>query len=132
MALEPIRKKDYDMADVFPHLDYKPTMPRKLDRGIGIIGTGGIVNYAHLPAYKRAGFKVAGVTDRNLESAEKTARDHGIDNVHPNVDELLKDTQIDILDIAVYPGAQAEIVEKAVGMGKHMLCQKPFADEFSK
>jgi predicted dehydrogenase len=120
------------MADVFPHLDYKPTMPRNLDRGIGIIGAGGIVNYAHLPAYKRAGFKVAGVTDRNPEAAEKTARDHGIKKVHANVDDLLKDPQIEIVDIAVYPAAPAEIVEKAASAGKHMLCQKPFADEFSK
>ena len=120
------------MADVFPQLDYKPTLPRNLERGIGIIGAGGIVNYAHLPAYKRAGFKVAGVTDRNLEAAEKTARDHGIPKVHANVDDLLKDPQIEIVDIAVYPAAQAEIVEKAAAAGKHMLCQKPFADEFSK
>ena len=120
------------MADVFPQLDYKPTLPRNLERGIGIIGAGGIVNYAHLPAYKRAGFKVAGVTDKNLEAAEKTARDHGIPKVHANVDDLLKDPQIEIVDIAVYPAAQAEIVEKAAAAGKHMLCQKPFADEFSK
>jgi hypothetical protein len=42
----------------YPNLDYKPKMPRCTDRGIGIIGAGGIVNYAHLPAYKKAGFKV--------------------------------------------------------------------------
>ncbi len=120
------------MADVFPQLDYKPTLPRNLERGIGIIGAGGIVNYAHLPAYRRAGFKVAAVTDRNLEAAGKTARDQGIPKVHANIDELLKDPQIEIVDIAVYPAAQAEIVEKAAAAGKHMLCQKPFADEFSK
>src|SRR4029077_1448283 len=130
--LDPIRKEDCDMADVFPQLDYKPTLPRNLERGIGIIGAGGIVNYARLPAYKRAGFKVAGVTDKNLEAAEKTARDHGIPKVHANVDDLLKDPQIEIVDIAVYRAAKAEIVEKAAAAGKHMLCQKPFADEFSK
>lgn len=124
--------KEGRVAEVFPHLDYKPTMPRKVDRGIGIIGAGGIVNYAHLPAYKRAGFKVVAVTDRNLEAAEKTAREHGILEVHANIDELLKDPQIEIVDIAVYPAAQTEIVAKAAAAGKHMLCQKPFADEFSK
>ena len=62
------------MTDAFPHLDYKPKLPRNLGEGIGIIGTGGIVNYAHLPAYKKAGFKVVGVTDKNRAQAEKTAR----------------------------------------------------------
>lgn len=58
------------MTDAFPHLDYKPTMPRRLDHAIGIIGAGGIVNYAHLPAYKKAGFKV--VADHLLRSGENT------------------------------------------------------------
>src|SRR3984893_2290176 len=120
------------MADVFPHLDYKPPIPRHLGLGLEVFRAEGIVNYAHLPADKRAGFKVAGVTDSNLEAAEKTARDHGIKKVHANVDDMLKDPQIEIVDIAVYPAAQAEIVEKAAAAGKHMLCQKPFADEYSK
>lgn len=120
------------MADVFPHLDYKPKLPRRLDRGIGIVGAGGIVNYAHLPAYKKAGFKVVAITDKNAEAAEKTAREHGIPKVYRGVDELLEDPQVEIVDIAVYPDAQSEIVAKAAAAGKHMLCQKPFADEYSK
>src|SRR5215469_16740082 len=112
------------MADVFPRLDYKPKLPRNLDRGIGIVGAGGIVNYAHLPAYKKAGFKVLAITDQKIEAAEKTAREHGIPNVCASVDELLRNPQVEIVDIAVYPAAQAEIVEKAAGAGKHMLCQK--------
>jgi len=120
------------MPDAFPHLDYKPKLPRRLDRGIGIVGAGGIVNYAHLPAYKRAGFKVVAITDKNREAADKTARDHGIPRVCATVEELLANREVEIVDIAVYPAAQAEIVAKAAAAGKHMLCQKPFADEYSK
>lgn len=120
------------MPEAFPHLDYKPKLPRRLDRGIGIVGAGGIVNYAHLPAYKRAGFKVVAITDKNREAADKTARDHGIPSVSATVEELLANREVEIVDIAVYPAAQAEIVRKAAAAGKHMLCQKPFADEYSK
>jgi len=67
-------KKDAELTDVFPHLDYKPKLPQRMDHGIGIVGAGGIVNYAHLPAYKKAGFKVVGITDRNREQAERTAK----------------------------------------------------------
>ena len=70
------------MPELFPHLDYKPRMPKRLDRGIGIVGAGGIVNYAHLPAYKKAGFRVVGILDKNREQAEKTARQHGIPKVY--------------------------------------------------
>ncbi len=60
------------MTDIFPHLEYKPKLPQRLDHGIGIVGAGGIVNYAHLPAYKKAGFRVVGITDRNREQAERS------------------------------------------------------------
>src|SRR5581483_3836694 len=120
------------MADAFPHLDCKPKMPRSLDHGIGIIGTGGIMNYAHLPAYAKAGFKVIAVTDKNLEQAQRTAKQHNITKIYSSVDELLSDPGIQIVDIAVYPDVQVSLVEKAAKAGKHMLCQKPFADEYAK
>lgn len=120
------------MSDIFPHLDYKPKMPRRIDHRIGIIGTGGIVNYAHLPAYKNAGFKVVGVTDRNREQAERTAKEHGIAKVYDSVTDLLSQPEIEIVDLAIYPAEQVAIVEQATAAGKHVLCQKPFADEYGK
>jgi predicted dehydrogenase len=120
------------MAESFPHLDYTPRLPQRMDRGIGIIGTGGIVNYAHLPAYKSAGFKVVGVTDQRHEQAVRTAKEHGIAHVYSSVDELLQQPEIEIVDIAVYPSVQVNIVEQATAAGKHLLCQKPFADEYMK
>src|SRR5271168_434024 len=101
------------MTEIFPHLDYKPKLPQRMDHGIGIVGAGGIVNYAHLPAYKKAGFKIVGITDRNLEQAERTAKEHGIGKVYAGVDELLRQPDIEIVDIAVYPAEQVAIVEKA-------------------
>ncbi|MGA7922344.1 MAG: Gfo/Idh/MocA family oxidoreductase, partial [Candidatus Acidiferrales bacterium] len=120
------------MTDVFPHLDYKPKMPHNLDHGIAFVGAGGIVNYAHLPAYKKAGFKVVGVTDKNKAQAEKTARDHGIPKVYSTTDELLADPAVGIVDVAVYPDVQVGIVEQVTASKKHLLCQKPFADEYAK
>src|ERR1700675_2840123 len=120
------------MTEVFPHLDYKPKLPRNLDQGIGIIGAGGIVNYAHLPAYKKAGFKVIGVADRDREKAERTPTAHGIERVYASVDDLWREPKVEIVDIAVYPAEQVAIVEQATAVGKHLLCQKPLADEYSK
>ena len=111
-----------EMTDTFPHLEYKPKLPRRLDHGIGIVGAGGIVNYAHLPAYKKAGFRVVGITDRNREQAERTAKEHGIAKVFAGVEELLRQPEVEIVDIAVYPAEQVNIVEQATAAGKHMLC----------
>ncbi|HMD86078.1 MAG TPA: Gfo/Idh/MocA family oxidoreductase [Terriglobia bacterium] len=120
------------MSSAHPDLDFKPELPRRLDHGIGIVGAGGIVNYAHLPAYAQAGFKVVGITDKVRERAEKTACDHKIPKVYDSLEELLSDPEVEIVDIAVYPWETLAIGEQAVRAGKHILCQKPLADEYGK
>ena len=41
----------------------------KVARPIVMIGSGGIVHDAHLPAYRKAGFPVAALVDVNREKA---------------------------------------------------------------
>jgi predicted dehydrogenase len=113
------------MSSTYPDLDFKPEMPQRLDHGIGIVGAGGIVNYAHLPAYAQAGFKVAGITDKSRERAEKAASDHKIPKVYSSLEELVGDPEVEIVDIAVYPWETLAIGEQAIRAGKHVLCQKP-------
>jgi hypothetical protein len=48
---------------------YKPRIPEKTDYGIGIVGCGGIVNYAHLPAYKAHKLNIVACYDINADSA---------------------------------------------------------------
>ena len=120
------------MGEIFPHLDYKPKMPRDLTRGIAIVGAGGIVNYAHLPAYRKSGFRVVGITDRNREAAEKTAKEHR------HSQSLCQPG-----GIAGRPRSgnrrRRRVSRRAAGGGgkshgrrRHLLCQKPFADEYGK
>ena len=113
----------YTISDAIP-------LPPNIDYGIGVIGCGGIVNYAHLPAYRQAGFRVLACYDQNREAAERTAGGHGIPRVADSVDDLLRDPEIAIVDIAVTPWAQAAIAERAIAAGKHLLCQKPLADRY--
>ena len=114
------------MPEIFPHIDYKAKLPKRMNHGIGIVGAGGIVNYGHLPAYKKAGFKVVGITDRNREQAERTAKEHGIGKVYASVDELLRQPEVEIVDIAVYPAEQGGIVEQTTAAGKHFSARSLF------
>ena len=50
--------------------------------------------------------------------------------VYASIDELLADKEVEIVDVAVYPAGQLEIVEKVTAAKRHLLCQKPFADEY--
>ncbi len=108
--------------------DYKPRLPAKTGYGIGIVGCGGIVNYAHLVAYKNNGLNVVACYDVNAEAARKTAETHRIPKVHDTLDALLADAAVEIVDIAVQPWHQRAIAEQALAAGKHVLCQKPLAD----
>ena len=120
------------MSNTHPEFDFKPEMPRRLDHGIGIIGAGGIVNYAHLPAYAQPGFKVVGIIDKARERAEQTAIAHKVAKVYSTLEELLDDPQIEVVDIAVYAWETVGIGEQAVRAGKHILCQKPLSEEYAR
>ena len=110
----------------------RPVLPPKRDYGIGIVGCGGIVNYAHLPAYRAHGLNVRACHDANQQVAERTAAAHDIPVVAADIDALLADETIQILDIAVPPWAQPELALCAIAAGKHLLCQKPLALDYAE
>jgi predicted dehydrogenase len=120
------------MEDPLLDLDYKPHLPPKIDYGIAIVGTGGIVNYAVLPTYTKHGLNVVGCFDANPESAAKTAGAFNLPRVYRDLDEILEDPKVDIVEISVPPWRQLEIVRKVAAAGKHMLCQKPLSDTFAE
>ena len=114
------------------NVEWRPKLPKKMDYGIGSVGCGGIVQYAHMPAYQKAGFKLVGAYDLNKETARKVADDNNIPKVYDSLDDLLADPAVDIVDIAVPAWEQLAIVEEVAQAGKHMLCQKPLAEDFSE
>lgn len=104
------------------------SIPAKLRKGIGIVGAGGIVEYAHLIAYAKAGLEVVGVYDLNQGKAQAMAQKNGF-KAFSTLEDLLADPKVEVVDIAVLPQAQPEIALKALNAGKHLLCQKPLALE---
>lgn len=106
-----------------------PVMPRKRDYKIGIIGAGFIVRNCHLTAYKKAGFNPYGITSLGRKNREEVAQLHGLKKVYENWQELVDDPEIEVIDIAVPPHVQLEIIEY-ICTKKHIkgvLCQKPIA-----
>jgi predicted dehydrogenase len=113
-----------------PDIQWRPKIGKKTDYGIGCVGCGGIVQYAHLPIYKKHGLRVVAAYDINRATAEKVAADFNIPKIHETLEELLADPAVEIVDIAVPPWEQHKVVEKVAAAGKHMLCQKPLSDNF--
>lgn len=96
-----------------------PSKPRP----IVILGSGGIVRDAHMPAYRKAGFPVAGVFDLNRGRAEALARDFEIPAVFDSLETAVA-TPGAVFDIAAPPTEHAALL-KALPEGASVLVQKP-------
>jgi predicted dehydrogenase len=99
-----------------------PSRPRP----IVIIGAGGIVRTAHLPAYQRLQLPVAGLFDIRAEAAHETARQFAIPQVFPTLAEAARFSDA-VFDVAV-PGSEIPGVLKQLPEGAHVLIQKPMGD----
>ncbi|PWS33262.1 Gfo/Idh/MocA family protein [Pedobacter paludis] len=112
-------------------IKYKPELP-KTEQPIIIIGAGGIVADAHLPAYKLAGFKVHGIVNRTKERAQKLADQFGIANVYDSVDEAVKLAPENVVyDLTIMPEQYIENLKKLPN-GSAVLIQKPMGDNFEQ
>ena len=116
--------------DIDLNLNHAAPLPSRSDFGIGAVGAGFIMRDVQLQAYANAGFNVVGITSRTLEIAREVADLRAIPKVHETLHEMLLDPDVQILDIAVPPDCQLDIVRQAVEDGIHLkgiLAQKPLA-----
>lgn len=113
-----------------PHPGYTPDLPRE-PRPIVLIGAGGIARDAHLPAYAKAGFPVASVTDRDLAKAKETAALFGISTTHGDVAEAVANApEGAVFDLAAPPEAHVELLS-ALPDGSAVLLQKPLGNDLA-
>lgn len=101
-----------------------PSRPRP----IVIVGAGGIVQDAHLPAYRRAGLKVLGVHDRDAARAAALAGRWGIGTFTTLAEAAVQDA---VFDVATPPGAHLEVL-RALPDGATVLMQKPMGRDLAE
>jgi predicted dehydrogenase len=98
---------------------------------IGVVGCGGIMRGAHLPAYRTFGYRVVAACDVVEENARKAAEQFGIPRFTTRVEDLLDDPEIKVIDLAVHASQRRPLVEQIAAAGKHVLSQKPFALDYA-
>src|SRR5262245_38901158 len=121
------------MLEVPESLEYRPAMPADRRPGIGCIGAGFIMSDCHLVAYRAAGFRPVAIASRRRSRAEEVGKRHGIPHVHSDYRALLDDPSVEVLDIAVPPDLQPDIITEAVrraGRLRGILAQKPLALDY--
>ena len=112
-------------------LIYKPKLPQE-KHPIYIIGAGGIVKDAHLPAYKNAGFLVKGITNRTKQRATDLANLYTIPNVYNNVKEMVAAAPNNaIYDLTLMPSQFVETLELLPNKAA-VLIQKPMGDNYEQ
>lgn len=101
-------------------------MPNPLK--VGIVGAGGITR-AHLPAYLERPDRVQlnAVCDLVEPLAQELAGKAGIDAVYLDIDKMLREADIDAVDICTTHNAHAPLAIAAAEAGKHVICEKPMA-----
>jgi predicted dehydrogenase len=105
----------------------KPPLPRQ-PRSVIVVGSGGIVHDAHLPAYQKAGFPVAALVDANLEKAAAVAAKFSVPLATSSLDEAIRKSPADsVFDVAVPAGAILDVLPRLPD-GSAALIQKPMGN----
>jgi predicted dehydrogenase len=129
LCTEPRRHPD--PAPASTPLNIAPQLPL-VPFPILIIGTGGIVKDAHLPAYRIAGFPVWGIYNRTRPRAEVLAAEYGIANVFDDLDAALAAAPENIIfDLALPASLFAETLRR-LPFGAHVLIQKPMGENLAQ
>ncbi|RUV35745.1 Gfo/Idh/MocA family oxidoreductase [Mesorhizobium sp. M7A.F.Ca.MR.148.00.0.0] len=103
----------------------KPSKPRP----IVTFGAGSIVGDAHFPAYRKAGFPVAGLYDPDHARAEKLASQWGV-TAFGSVEEAAA-VEGAIFDLATPPSRHADVL-KSLPDGAVALIQKPMGSNLAE
>ena len=116
-------------------LNYLPRLPQDKSRPIGCIGSGFIMADCHLVAYRKAGFNPVAIASRNPANAKAVAERHSLLKVYETHQELLADPEIEVIDIAVPPDIQLEVMQEIVKHNYHIRCvlaQKPMGVNYDE
>ena len=121
-------------SDFSLDLVYLPKLPQRMDVPIGCIGSGFIMADCHLVAYRQAGFNPIAIASRSFDKAQEVAARHQLATAYEHYEQLLDDSRIEVVDIAVPPDIQLEVVRAAVRR-KHirgLLAQKPLGMNYAE
>lgn len=102
-----------------------------------VIGTVGAGYAAHLHGngYKKVSgvnFRLKTICDLDQKLAKGVMDEYGYENMTADFDEMLKDPEINTIDIVTPPFMHIPMAIKAIRAGKNVICEKPLTGYFGK
>lgn len=100
---------------------------------VGLLGAGAWAQFAHLPGYARdPRCKVVAIADPVREKAEAFAKEFGIPHVYDSHEALIAHHGIDAVDVCTPSATHFDLSWAALEAGKHVLCEKPVAYDYTE
>ena len=99
------------------------------------IGTGFIVDWFLTAVQESANISCVAMFSRKESSARMLADKYEIDKIYTNLDDMLKDEEINFVYVASPNSLHFEHALKALQAGKNVICEKPFTstvEEFDR
>lgn len=78
-----------------------------------------------VPFLREKGFKIEAIWSRTISEAEQAAKTLNIPFFTNKIDDVLLRKDVDLIFIMCSPNLHAQIAVKALGIGKHVVCDKP-------
>ncbi len=100
-----------------------------MTRHWAFIGSGRVSAQMAAAVGRADGARVHGVLSRRHERAQAFAQDHGALTTYASLEAMLGDPEVDIVYVASPNGLHREHVVRAAEAGKHVLCEKPMAND---
>ena len=100
---------------------------------VGVLGAGAWAKFAHIPGYKRdPRCELVAIADPVIERAQAFADEFGIPSVYGSHAELIAREDIHLVDVCTPSATHFELSWAALDAGKHVLCEKPVAYDYTE
>lgn len=120
-TFSPLKRQEDSVTSELPIYSHKAF---KMLPGIGVFGTGSVVRL-FIPFLREKGFKIEAIWGRTVAEASEVATDLEIPFHTSRIDDVLLRRDVDLIFIMCSPSLHAQIAVKALGIGKHVVCDKP-------
>ncbi|KNZ32587.1 MAG: hypothetical protein AD742_10900 [Methylibium sp. NZG] len=98
---------------------------------IAVVGAGYFAAH-HLEAWRACGAEVVGLCDIDLQRGESLAARFGILNTSTDAAQMFDDVRPALVDVALPPAAQRDVVMAALERRIPTICQKPFGRDWAE
>jgi len=96
---------------------------------VALVGSGGFATGMHMPNIEKLSnkYKLHAVMNRTGHSAKSVAKQYGATYATTNLEDILRDANVDLVMIATRHDSHGSLVLQALKAGKHVFVEKPLS-----